>query len=203
MYKNSKNHYFSVKPKSSLREYRFRVDLRGFVIEIISASGVFSAKKLDKGTRLLAEKMIIVDGWRILDLGTGYGILGIVAALLSPNGYVVMTDINKRAVKYAKLNLKLNKIRNAEVRWGYLYEPVKSEKFNTIICNPPQSAGMSILRRIIEESIDYLFPDGYLQIVARHNKGGRRLMEIMENVYGNVDTIASSGGYRVYISRKK
>ena len=195
-------HYFSEEPFIHGKYFRFEDYIRGFRVIIVSSPGVFSSKRIDKGTRLLVEHMIIRDGWRILDLGTGYGIIGIIAAKLAPNGYVIMTDINKQAIKLARMNLKINNVKNAEVRWGDLYEPVRGLKFDTIVCNPPISAGLKVCSRIIEEAPNYLNANGLLQIVARHNKGGRRLMNLMEKVLGNVEIIASEGGYRVYVSRK-
>ncbi len=80
--------------------------------------------------------MVLQPGWRVLDLGCGYGPIGIVASRFVD--YVVMTDVNRRAVSIAKKNLKINGVRNAEVRWGgSLYEPVAGEKFDSIITNPP------------------------------------------------------------------
>lgn len=195
-------HYFTKIPLSKVRKYKFNICLRGIELTIVSESGVFSAKKLDKGTEVLAKYMIIEDGWKILDLGCGYGILGLIAARLAPKGYVVLTDINKRAVKLAKMNIKLNNIENAEVRCGDLYEPVKKEVFNTIISNPPISAGLKICYRIIEEAPEHLVEGGLLQLVARHRKGGKRLMEKMREVFKNCEIIAREAGYCIYVSKK-
>ncbi len=194
-------HYFSKEPTSSLRRYRIETKIRGFHLVFITASGVFSPRRIDKGTLLLAESMVIEKGWRVLDLGAGYGVLGIVAAKVADKGYVIMTEINRRAAMLARLNIKLNNLINCEVREGNLYEPVKHEKFNTIISNPPQSAGLKVCFKIISEAPSHLLRGGILQLVARHNKGGRRLMNEMEKVFGNVDVTASKWGYRVYISR--
>lgn len=195
------SHYFSEEPLGRRGMYEFTVAVRGLTVRIVSSPGVFSAARLDRGTRLLVESMVVEDGWRVLDLGTGYGVIGIVAAKLAPRGYVVMTDINRRAVRLARLNLRLNGVPNAEVRWGDLYEPVRGERFNTIVANPPISAGMETCLRIVDGAPEHLVEGGLLQLVARHNKGGRRLMARMEEVFGNVEVLAAGGGYRVYASR--
>ncbi len=195
------SHYFSEEPLGRRGRYEFTVAVRGLTVRIVSSPGVFSAARLDRGTRLLVESMVVEDGWRVLDLGTGYGVIGIVAAKLAPRGYVVMTDINRRAVRLARLNLRLNGVPNAEVRWGDLYEPVRGERFNTIVANPPISAGMETCLRIVDGAPEHLVEGGLLQLVARHNKGGRRLMARMEEVFGNVEVLAAGGGYRVYASR--
>ncbi len=201
--REAKNHYYSIHPKARFKLIKLEAEIRGFHITLYAAPGVFSAYRIDPGSRLLAENMIIGEDWVVLDLGTGYGILGIVAALIAIRGRVVMTDINKRALKLAKLNAEVNGVADrVDVRWGDLYEPVKGEKFNTIICNPPQSAGLNICLRIIREAPIYLKDGGLLQIVARHSKGGKRLMAYMKETFGNVRILASKGGYRVYCSEK-
>jgi len=147
--------------------------------------------------------MIIKDGWRILDLGCGYGVLGILAAKLAPHGLVYMVDINKQAVRLAKLNAKLNNVKNVKILWGNLYKPVKNETFNTIISNPPQAAGLDTLKVIIRDSLKHLDKGGLLQIVAKHRKGGARLHALMKKYFGNVKVLARKAGYRVYISEKQ
>ncbi|RLE63489.1 MAG: hypothetical protein DRN53_02100, partial [Thermoprotei archaeon] len=87
-------HYFSRKPEGELRIYKFSIHIRGISLKLVSASGVFSARRVDLGTKVLLENMIVKDYWHILDLGCGYGVIGLVAAKLAPHGFVVMTDIN-------------------------------------------------------------------------------------------------------------
>ncbi len=197
------SHYYSIEPTHSKKTYKISVTLRGFNITLFTSSGVFSARRIDPGTALLAETMIVKDGWRVLDLGCGYGVLGIIAAKLTPNGFVYMVDINKQAVRLARLNARLNGVRNVKVLWGDLFEPFVNEKFNTIISNPPQAAGYRVLGRIVKESLEHLEKGGLLQLVAKHRKGGARLCKLMEECFCNVETIAKKGGYRVYVSKRQ
>ena len=136
----------------------------------------------------------------VLDLGCGIGIIGYVAAQKTKND-VVFTDINKRAVKLAKMNTK--KLKNAIVVQGDKYEAVKGMKFDVILLNPPQTAGKKACLEMIEDAKKYLNDNGSLQIVARHNKGGETLSKFMEKIYGNMETLAKKGGYRVYKSVKE
>ena len=199
---SSNSHYFAERPKAKLKLYKIRTNLRGYDLVFYTASGVFSPKRIDRGTKLLIESMIIEDGWKILDLGTGYGPIGIVAAKMAPHGYVIMTDINRRALWLAKLNAKINNVeRIVDIRYGYLYEPIRNEKFNTIITNPPQSAGMELCMKIIYEAPKYLVSGGLFQMVFRHGKGGRRLAKLIEETFGNYEILASRAGYRVYVGK--
>ncbi len=197
------SHYYSEEPTAKLRLYRIKSVLRGFELEFITSSGVFSPRSIDKGTRVLIENMIVMRNWRVLDLGCGYGPIGIVAAKLAPEGFVVMTDINKRAVWLAKMNARINHVDDrVSVRQGNLYEPVRGEVFDTIISNPPQVAGMSVCFRLIDEAPDFLKPGGLLQLVFRRSKGGSRIAQRMKEVFGNCKVIAKSGGYWVYLSTR-
>lgn len=194
------SHYYSEHQHSKLNLKKFSAIIRGKNFEFYTASGIFSKNKIDKGTLLLLENMIINENDNVLDLGCGIGIFGIVASKF-PKTKVIMTDINKRAVELAKMNVKLNNIENAEVRQGNLFAPIK-EKFNAIIINPPMKVGYKVCFEIIEKAKDFLLDNGRLQLVALHNKGGKRLAEKMKEIFNNVEEIAKKSGYRVYLSIK-
>lgn len=191
-------HYFSEKPTAKFKLESIKETIRGREYSFFTAPGVFSAKKIDSGTRLLAEEMIIDEGDKVLDLGCGIGVIGRVAADLTKNG-VVLTDINQRACRLAKMNT--DGLKNTKVVQGNKFEPVADEKFDAIFLNPPQTAGKKLCFEMIEESKDHLSQEGTLQLVARHNKGGKTLGEKMREVFGNMGAIAKQGGYRIYLSR--
>ena len=170
--------------------------IRGEYFKFITASGVFSFGKLDRGTQLLIESAVLDKDWEVLDLGCGYGVIGIVASKFVKR--VVMTDVNRRAVNIAKKNLKINNIKNAEVRWGYLYEPVTGEKFHSIITNPPVHAGKDVLREIVINAPLHLYDGGLLQIVIRTNQGAKYIKSLMERNFKEVIEVSKGSGFRVY-----
>ncbi len=195
-------HYYSEKPESELKIYEIPLNVLGLNCKILSASGLFSKKKIDYGTRVLIENCIIKDNDYVLDLGCGYGAIGIALAL-TKNIKVLMSDINERAIMIAKMNVKRFNLRDkVKVIKSNGFEKIK-DKFDVILWNPPQTAGKKLCFRLIEEAKDHLKINGSLQLVARHNKGGKSLMEKMKEVFNNVTTIAKYGGYRVYLSYKK
>ncbi len=194
-------HYYSEQQKSLLNIKKIRQKIKGIDFAFYSSSGVFSKERVDKGTLLLAENMIIVKNSKVLDIGCGIGVLGIIAAKLF-NADVVMSDINKRAVMLAKKNIKLNSIK-AEIYQGNLFEKIKDKDFDAILSNPPQTAGKKICFELIEKSKKYLRIGGSLQLVARHNKGGKTLSKKMEEIFGNVKVIAKKAGYWIYMSVKE
>jgi len=193
-------HYYSEKQTSKLRIKEIEVTLRGNKLKFYTGSGVFSIGQIDKGTKLLIEASIIQPNWKILDLGCGYGAIGISIAKAFPLAHITMTDINERAIKLARMNIELNNLKNIELIKSNLYQNIQ-EKFDTIITNPPQLAGRKICFEIIEKAKDHLEKEGLLQLVARHNKGGKELEKKMNEVFGNVEEIAKKGGYRVYVSK--
>jgi 16S rRNA (guanine1207-N2)-methyltransferase len=190
------NHYFSETQESEFKLKKIKEVLNNKEYEFYTSKGVFSKNKVDYGTKVLVKYMKINPDDKVLDLGCGIGIVGRIASEKTKNK-VLLTDINKRAVKLAKMNTKGR--RNVHVIQGNMYEKIK-EKFNVILLNPPQTAGKKICFQMIEDAKKFLLKNGSLQIIARHNKGGKTLSEYMESIYGNMETIAKKGGYRVYVS---
>jgi 16S rRNA (guanine1207-N2)-methyltransferase len=193
------SHYYDSNQESELRFYDVRVNLLGQSFVIKGAPGVFSAKEVDKGTAVLIKYARIEPEWSVLDLGCGYGVVGITLKKANPSIQVTMADVNKRAVKLSKLNSE-----------GLGIEVIHSEgfakidgRFDTILLNPPQSAGKEVWQRLITGAREHLAKGGLLQVVARHNKGGRALSAFMESVFGNVRDICKKSGYRVYVSEQR
>jgi len=202
--KRMTEHYYTKEQKSEFRPVKITIRVSGRVFDIYTAGGVFSPKKLDNGTRLLIEKAAVQDGWKVLDFGCGYGVLGIALKKAHPAIELAMSDVNSRAVKLANMNLKMHNI-NAEVFQSDVFsnKSLAVMEFDTILLNPPQTAGKKVCFRMITESHGHLKRGGLLQIVARHQKGGKHLSQKMEEVFGNVSETAKGSGYRVYVSEKK
>jgi 16S rRNA (guanine1207-N2)-methyltransferase len=194
-------HYFTVQPSSKLRMGLLKTTLLGVRLRFLTASGVFSHRRVDTGTRVLIDSMLIPRVGRVLDLGCGWGPIGISIAATHPETRVVMSDINRRAIWLAVENVKLNDV-DAEVMWGDLYDPVKHLKFDVVVSNPPISAGRDVNTRAISGACDILAPDGTLQLVVRSGKGHREISQIMERFFCNVEEVGKKSGYRVFLSRK-
>lgn len=199
---NSGEHYYSKRPKSKPRIGLIRTHLRGRLFEFLTTSSVFSHKRIDLGTRLLIESMILPKEGYILDLGCGYGAVGIAAAVFNPDLHVVMVDVNERAVRTTKENAKRHRVANTDIRQGFLYEPVEGMRFDAILSNPPLSAGLRIVKHIILGAGKLLDEDGLFQLVVRSKIGGRQCAKELEAAYGNVEVLARKSGYRVLLSKK-
>ena len=195
-------HYYSEYQDSIPRRHPIDIRVGPVAFSIDSASGIFSARKLDRGTRALIDNCIAEDGWNILDLGCGYGPVGIALAKMYPEAKVMMSDVNRRAVKLAKENCKKLGLKNAQALHSDGFEAI-SRLFETILLNPPQRAGKEVCLKLIAGAKEHLKPGGLLQVVARKNKGGNIISGMMEESFGNVRPIAKEAGYWVYVSKNK
>jgi 16S rRNA (guanine1207-N2)-methyltransferase len=192
-------HYFSEKQTSHDKRFEVEIKLRGDSFTLISSKGVFSKDELDDATALLIKHAI--TGEKVLDLGCGYGVVGI--CILRKNKDIEMTfsDVNERALELTSENLKKLNLKGTIVK-SNLFENIQ-DTFDAILSNPPISAGRKTCYSLIEEAYAHLESRGTLQIVARHNKGGSMLRSKMEEVFGNVTTIVKNKGFHVYLSRKE
>jgi len=201
--KRSADHYFTAFPRSKIKLGVIRTYLRGKPFEFLTASGVFSKRRVDLGTRLLVESMVLPEKGYVLDVGCGYGAAGIVAASSNPTLSVMLVDVNERAVWLARQNIQRNGVDNAEVRRGFLYESVEGLIFDCVLSNPPVSAGIETVRAIIIEAPKHMAKKAYFQMVVRSKIGGKRLKMFLKEAFGNAEILARKSGYRVFISEKQ
>ncbi len=196
-------HYFTPQPSGRRRAACFTATLRGRAVRLMTEAGVFSRRRVDAGTRLLVERLEMGPRERLLDLGCGYGVVGLVAALLAPEARVTLVDINERAVELARENLRANGIEDAEVLQGDGFAPLAGRAFDVIALNPPVRAGLEVVHGLIEESREHLVVGGRFYLVGRRRQGVVRLAEKMAEVFGEVVEVAKDGGYRLYLSHRR
>jgi 16S rRNA (guanine1207-N2)-methyltransferase len=194
--------YFEGRPASKHRPAELHFAVRGHSFTFRTDAGVFSRGKLDRGTELLIESLDLGPSESILDLGCGYGAVGVVAARLFDPGRVVLTDVNERAVGLARANVEANRIPNAEVRLGPLYDPVEGMAFDHIASNPPIRAGRATVDRIIAEAPAYLLPSGSLWLVARTRQGADAIRLRMAHAFGDAAIVKRGSGFKVFRSVK-
>src|SRR6267378_6671947 len=194
--------YFEKRPSSSRRPALITLRVRDHPFVFRTDAGVFSRSELDRGTELLLEAIELGPCESILDLGCGYGALGIVAARLSEGGRVILTDVNERAVALARANVAANGIRNAEVRLGDVYAPVDDMLFDHVLCNPPIRAGRGIVDRILAEAPSHLLDGGNFWLVARTRQGADTIRLRMRNAFDNADVVKRGSGFKVLRSVK-
>lgn len=197
------DHYFAREPASRQRPIEVSAEIRGRVFRFRSAGGVFSAARVDPGTSLLAETMEIRPADRVLDLGCGYGVLGVVAAALAPQGRAVLLDRNARAAQLARDNIALNGIANAHVVLADGPDALADERFDLVVTNPPVHAGNRAVFAFIEGAREKLRPGGAFYLVGRMRRGVATFARHMEETFGGVVEVEKESGYRVYRSQRE
>ena len=136
------SHYFTDRPGAPSQRREVDARLRGRSWTFLTDRGVFARQGVDPGTQLLIEAMRIDGGDDVLDLGCGYGPIGVVAATLALRGRVVMVDINQRAVDLARANAARAGLDNVDVYQGDGTAPVRGRTFQVVAMNPPIRASI-------------------------------------------------------------
>jgi 16S rRNA (guanine1207-N2)-methyltransferase len=199
---NSKNkqheHYYSKDPTSAERPKSFKFNFKNIEFTFNTSSGIFSKDKPDLGSIVLLKAARPIG--KVLDLGCGYGLIGIILKKMNPTITMTCSDINSRAVRLTKENADLNHVDVNCIQSDFFMN--LKESFDTVIVNLPLNAGKEVCFKMITESFMHLEDNGTLQVVARHQKGGKQYELKMKDVFGNVNAISKESGYRVYLSIK-
>ncbi len=195
--------YFAERPRSATAPRELRFLYRGELVSFRVDAGVFAAHGLDPGTALLIENLALRPTDRVLDLGCGWGPVGVAAAKAARDGRVTLTEVNRRAARLARDNLARNGVRNAEVRVGRLFEPVAGESFDVVATNPPYRAGRDLVLELLRTAPAHLTPGGRLVMVGKGSQGIRFYQAWLgANWEGSVSVLARGSGYRVLEARR-
>ena len=169
--------------------------IRDLDLRLRTQPGVFSDDAVDPGSALLTEAMRVSPTARVLDLGCGYGVIGIVAAKLAPRGHVTLVDSDIRATRLAEHNLELNGITNAEVVLGDGVHDLPSKaRFDVVVSNPPTHSGREVLDDFVAGAYHVLRPRGQLFLVVNRLLSLRREVA---RVFGNEAIVGRSKGFIV------
>ena len=188
-------HYYTNNVNARSDEKSFDYVLKGKKINFTTDIGVFSKGDVDFGSRLLVETFTEPEiSGNILDVGCGYGPIGLSLAKSYPNRNVHMVDVNQRALELAKKNAINNKVENVMIYESHCYEGI-SDKFAAVLSNPPIRAGKKVVHTIIEDAKNYLVENGELWIVIQKKQGAPSAKEKMEQVYGNCEMVDRDKGY--------
>ncbi|MBR9677602.1 class I SAM-dependent methyltransferase [Candidatus Woesearchaeota archaeon] len=192
-------HYYDKKQTSPLQFKTINTKACNLELEFIIASGVFSNRRLDKGSEVLIK--YCKPTGKTLDLGCGWGAVGIYTKKLYPKIELFMSDVNQRAILLSKQNIKKHKLK-AIIMLSDGFAKIKEQDFDTILLNPPQTAGKKLCIKLFEQSYKHLKKSGTLQVVARHQKGGKTLSAEMQRIFDNLEVLGKGSGFRVYKSTK-
>ena len=196
------NQYFENTPDLEHELKKFAFTLRKHNLNFISDSGVFSRQTIDFGSRVLIEAIDFanIPAGNILDVGCGYGPIGLALAKEQTTRQTTMVDVNLRALDLAKQNAKDNNIENVNIFESDVYKSVEG-KYALIVSNPPVRAGKNVVTAILAESKNYLEPNGELWIVLQKKQGAPSAKKLMDKTFGNVEVVTRDKGY--YILKSK
>ena len=192
------DHYYTENPNSAHDERQVTLTALGRVLTFTTDAGVFSRDGLDRGTEVLLEALPPLSG-RVLDLGCGWGAVGVTLAAKYPELEVVMTDVNRRAAELARRNLAQNGARG-EVLCGDGFAPVEG-RFDAIVTNPPIRAGKAVIYGLFAQARDYLKPGGALYIVIRKQQGAPSALKYLREIYAGAEIIDRGSGFHVIRAR--
>ncbi|MCP8618055.1 class I SAM-dependent methyltransferase [Salirhabdus salicampi] len=197
------DHYYSKTPNVESKPDTWQYELRGEVYTFTSDRGVFSKGEVDFGSKTLIEcfEEPEVTG-AILDVGCGYGPIGLSIAKMFPDRHVVMVDVNERALTLAKQNANQNEITNVTISESDMLEGVKNETFAAVITNPPIRAGKQVVRTIMEQSYSVLIGGGELWVVVQKKQGAPSIKKQLENLFDKVVVQKRNKGYYVFRAKK-
>ena len=188
------SHYF-LNDKNLVSDIKsFNISVNGNSFTFNTDNGVFSKGELDYGTSLLIQNVLkkSLTG-DILDLGCGYGAIGIIISKIT-NTNVTMSDINKRALHLTKMNAKKNGV-SVNVIESDGYQNIEG-MFDYIISNPPIRVGKKKLYELILDSKKHLKENGKLVIVIRKEQGALSLIKDMSKYY-NIEILDKSKGFMI------
>jgi len=165
--------------------------------------GVFSRDYVDFGTQVLLKNIDFSKHYNtIIDMGCGYGPIGIVAAKSCPKAQVIMADVNERAVFLASKNAEKNHVDNTVIKVSFLFENVE-EKADLIITNPPIRAGKQTVFNLYEQAYEHLCLGGVFYAVIQKKQGAPSSVTKLEELYGNCEILDKEKGYWVLMAEKK
>ena len=193
------SHYFQDDPNlaSNLKKISFEVN--GLTMNLLTDNGVFSKNKVDEGSLAFLKVILPLDlGNNILDLGCGYGTIGLTIAVVKKEARVTLADVNTRALTLCKKNADaLNVSQRVTILQSDIYEKIEG-KYDSIVINPPIRAGKIVTYRMYEEAKQYLIDGGSLLIVIRKAQGAESAAKYIESIFGNVKLLDRHKGYHIY-----
>jgi len=186
--------------KSSPKWINYEIYQRKFSLK--TDLGVFSKDNIDAGTYAFLKVLIPLQlHGRVLDVGCGYGALGLTLASFMPETQFVLSDVNERALKLTKSNIQSLKLMNVTCLQSDIYQNIEG-LFNAIVINPPIRAGKKVIYQMFKGAYDYLVDGGSLFIVIRKSHGAFSARDYIESIYGNCTLLKRDKGYYIYQANK-
>ena len=186
------DHYYTPLPASQHALRQFTANLFHREFSFLTDAGVFSRDGVDPGTRALIEAIPPLRG-RALDLGCGWGAVGVLLGKKYPDVSLLMADVNERALSLAVANVEKNHMQ-ARAVLSDGFERIEG-MFDAVITNPPIRAGKAVIYKMFEDAKAHLKPGGMLVLVIRKQQGAPSALKFLKELYKKAEVIARDGGY--------
>ena len=190
------DHYYSKDPTSKSEERILEYELSGNKFKFISDNGIFSKNHVDFATDFLIRTIYNEVKGDILDVGCGYGVIGITLSKNKNVNSVTMLDVNHRALELATRNSKLNNTNNIKVIESDGFENINN-LYDTIITNPPIRAGKSVIYKIYEDAKNHLNDGGILFLVINKKHGAPSTIEYLNELFGDCEVVDKKSGFNI------
>lgn len=190
------DHYYTPAPGSEHRLGEAVFIYRGERLRFVTDSGVFSRGEIDRGTEILLRALPDALDGDVLDMGCGYGVIGVAVGKRWPACRVTMADINERACGLARQNAERNGVR-AEVLESDGYALLTKRRFDWILQNPPIRAGKAVMYRMFADAAGRLSGEGSFWLVIRKQQGAASAMAYLKTLFASVEAVEKKGGYWV------
>lgn len=197
------DHYYTNKPQTESKPQHWNFTLLGFNFKFETDAGVFSKSEVDFGSRVLIDafEMPEVEG-DVLDIGCGYGPIGLSIAKANPERSIHMMDVNTRALELAKKNTQVNGVQNVHIFESDGLAAAKHLKAAAILTNPPIRAGKETIFRFYDQSYDALVEQGELWVVIQKKQGAPSTVAHLEEKFAEVDVVDKEKGYWIIRAKK-
>lgn len=192
--------YFTKCPTTRDDIYKFKWNALGKEFVFNTSNSVFSKSAVDFGTMTMIESFVENEKnfeGSVLDLGCGYGPVGVILAHVIANVEITMVDINERAVKLSEMNAIENKIAGkVRILQSNILENIE-EKFDRILTNPPIRAGKETVYTFFDESYEHLHIGGRLYVVIQKKQGANSAIDKLNSLFGNCEILYKKSGYLI------
>ena len=195
------DHYYTSAPQSAHRPAQVKMTYRGHNLCFETDSGVFSRTELDRGTEVLLDALPEMVSGAVLDMGCGYGVIGVAVGKHWPATRITMADVNQRACGLSVENAKANGV-SATVLESDGYEKVIDEKYDLILQNPPIRAGKAVIYKMFADAAHCLNADGQLWLVIRKQQGAPSAMTYLKTLFEDVEAVEKKSGFWVIRCQK-
>ena len=198
------SHYYQNDPSLASNLHKISFDINGLHISLWTDNGVFSKSRVDEGSFAFLKVLLPLNlSGRILDLGCGYGTIGLTIALSNKEARVDLADINTRALALCEKNAKeLGLSQNVTVLQSDIYQNIEGP-YDSIVVNPPIRAGKRVTYAMYEGAKQRLIDGGSLYIVIRKAQGGPSARDYIESLFGNITLLKRDKGYYIYQAKKE